>query len=44
MREMEVTWAPTGKRAEVEAPLRQTEMENLAIGAEREATGPIEDS
>ena len=35
-----MTWAPTGKRAEVEAPLRQMGMENLAIGGGREAAGP----
>lgn len=44
MREMGSDLGTHRKRAEVEAPLRQTGMENLAIGGGREATGPIEDS
>lgn len=39
-----MAWAPTGKRAKVEAPLRQMGMENLAIGGGREAAGPKEET
>ena len=39
-----MAWAPTGKRAKVEAPLRQMGMENLAVGGGREAAGPKEET